>query len=79
MSKEAKPTGRYRDAQRSGHLAADRSATPPGRYEATFDTDGSGHWKVKLPSDCTFEDLAALAPVIDAGRAFIDPTVHDAA
>lgn len=56
-----------------------KEARPTGRYTAEFDTDGSGHWKVKLPSDCTFEDLEALAPVIDAGIAFIQPTVDSAA
>ena len=49
-----------------------------GRYEAHFDTDGSGSWRVNLPSDCTYEDLMALAPVIDEMRGFVEPTVDAA-
>lgn len=48
------------------------------RYTATFQTNGTGHWRVDLPSDCTLADLEALAPVIDAGRAFIEPTTDAA-
>jgi len=55
-----------------------RDGSEANRYVATFDTDGSGHWRVDLPADCTFEDLEALAPVIDAGRVFIEPTVDAA-
>lgn len=67
-------TGRYtvqadsRSSENSD-LAGNRS------FHATIDTDGSGEWRVALPADATLEDLEALAPVIDATRKFLAPTV----
>lgn len=49
-----------------------------GQYLASMDTTGSGEWQVDLPADCTFEDLEALAPVIDGMRGFLEPTVDAA-
>lgn len=49
--------------------------TTSGRYKIEAATDGSGEWLVTLPKDCTFEDLEALAPVIDEMRKFIAPTL----
>lgn len=49
------------------------------QWRASCSTDGSGDWQVTLPADASFEDLEALAPVIDEIRAFLAPTVDNAA
>jgi hypothetical protein len=49
------------------------------QWRASFDTDGSGNWQINLPADASFEDLMALAPVIDSVREFVNPTIDEAA
>jgi hypothetical protein len=44
-------------------------------WRAEFDTSGTGNWQVTLPAEATFEDLEALAPVIDEVREFLAPTI----
>lgn len=47
-------------------------------WVAEFNTDGTGNWQVVLPAEATFEDLEALAPVIDSVKDFLLPTVDAA-
>jgi hypothetical protein len=49
--------------------------TTPG-YRASWTTDGTGHWQVTLPTDCSREDFLALMPVVDAVKAFVEPTIN---
>jgi len=48
---------------------------PLGQYTATWTVgsdDVPGDLKIQLPPDCDLNDLAALKPIIDAIKAFVD-------
>lgn len=45
------------------------------KYQATFNTDGSGEFTITLADDCSEHDFAALLPVADSIRAFLAPTI----
>lgn len=64
-----------RNSGKLGTTMADNAT----RWEATFNTDGSGNWEMEVPPVATFEDMQALSPVIDEIRTFLRPTVDDAA
>jgi len=44
-------------------------------YVARFSTDGSGGWSIQLGANCDAWDLQALGPVVDAVKAFVEPTI----